>query len=182
MIKHALSLYLDNNMTSNLVLYADVGEELALSGGSGFTVRPFVTTHSIPSQGYLVYSKRKKLRADLQGMPPEEIRAMRLGGKDVTETTEVPEIAYTGDTTIEFLNASHSLPSSSQGHEIHLRTGKSSLVKPSLHSNDKPKHSAAGSLYHQKSPNNNEAAGVKKMSPLALESSDSLPVLSLIHI
>ncbi len=33
---------------------------------SGFICKPFPTTHSIPSQGYLLYSLRKKLRADLQ--------------------------------------------------------------------------------------------------------------------
>ncbi|GAX80635.1 hypothetical protein CEUSTIGMA_g8070.t1 [Chlamydomonas eustigma] len=78
-----------------------VGQQLHLPGG--FIVRPFPTTHSIASQGYLLYSQRKKLRADLQGSSQEEIKAMRMAGLEVTEVFEVPEVAFTGDTTIHFL-------------------------------------------------------------------------------
>ena len=42
-----------------------------------------------PVQGYLIYSQRKKLRADLQGKSQEEIRDMRLAGEEVTDTFEV---------------------------------------------------------------------------------------------
>ncbi|GFH16615.1 uncharacterized protein HaLaN_13064, partial [Haematococcus lacustris] len=64
------------------------GEELSLP--SGFLCRPFPTTHTIASQGYLIYSLRKKLRSDLQGRSQEDIRSLRLAGEEVQETHQVP--------------------------------------------------------------------------------------------
>jgi len=91
-----------NPPTEYEVLPLKVGEEMQLP--SGFLVRPFATSHTVASQGYLLYSQRKKLRADLAGRSQEEIRDLRLAGEEVTETMEVPEIAFTGDTTSEFLD------------------------------------------------------------------------------
>ncbi|KAJ9531839.1 hypothetical protein QJQ45_021986 [Haematococcus lacustris] len=84
------------------VLPLQTGEELSLP--SGFLCRPFPTTHTIASQGYLIYSLRKKLRSDLQGRSQEDIRSLRLAGEEVQETHQVPEIAFTGDTTSAFLD------------------------------------------------------------------------------
>ncbi|KXZ48605.1 hypothetical protein GPECTOR_26g508 [Gonium pectorale] len=83
------------------VLEIEVGQEYQLP--SGYVCRSFPTTHSIPSQGYVLYSQRRKLRADLVGKSQEEIRQLRLAGEEVTDTVEVPEIAFTGDTTAAFL-------------------------------------------------------------------------------
>lgn len=83
------------------LLPLSVGQEMLLPGG--FIVRPFTTVHTVASQGYLLYSQRKKLRAALQGCSQEEIRDLRLSGQEVTETFEAPEIAFTGDTTAAFL-------------------------------------------------------------------------------
>jgi len=69
---------------------APIQQELALP--SGFVCRPFATTHTVPSQGYVLYSQRKRLRAELQGRSQEEIRDARLAGQDVTEQFEVPEV------------------------------------------------------------------------------------------
>ncbi|KAJ9531243.1 hypothetical protein QJQ45_006681 [Haematococcus lacustris] len=82
--------------------HLQTGEELSLP--SGFLCRPFPTTHTIASQGYLIYSLRKKLRSDLQGRSQEDIRSLRLAGEEVQETHQVPEIAFTGDTTSAFLD------------------------------------------------------------------------------
>ncbi|KAG2488018.1 hypothetical protein HYH03_013453 [Edaphochlamys debaryana] len=71
---------------------------------SGFIARPFPTTHLIESQGYVLYSQRRKLRSDLQGRSQEEVRQLRLAGEEVTDLIEVPEIAFTGDTTSLFLD------------------------------------------------------------------------------
>ncbi|KAI8469375.1 MAG: beta-lactamase-like protein [Monoraphidium minutum] len=73
------------------------GEEMVLP--SGHIVRPFVTAHTIPSQGYLLYSYRKKLKAELVGRGQEEIRALRAAGEEVTDTYQIPEVAFTGDTS-----------------------------------------------------------------------------------
>jgi hypothetical protein len=41
-------------------------------------------------QGYILYSYRKKLKAELVGKSPNEIKELRLGGMEVTETYQVP--------------------------------------------------------------------------------------------
>ncbi len=40
-------------------------------------------------QGYVLYSQRRKLKAELQGKSQEEIRQLRLKGEDVTDTITV---------------------------------------------------------------------------------------------
>lgn len=84
------------------VLPLQHGEETMLP--SGFICKSFPTTHSVPSQGYLLYSQRKKLKAELLGKSQEEIRDLRKTGAEVTDTVRVPEIAFTGDTTADFLD------------------------------------------------------------------------------
>lgn len=58
-------------------------------------VRPFPTVHPVPSQGYVVYSTKEKLRAEHAGKSGEEIRDLRRAGVCVTHTVEVPEVAFT---------------------------------------------------------------------------------------
>ncbi|GFR41920.1 hypothetical protein Agub_g2712 [Astrephomene gubernaculifera] len=71
---------------------------------SGYLCRAFPTTHTLPSQGYVLYSQRRKLRPELQGLTQEEVRQRRRAGEEVTVTVQVPEIAFTGDTTAAFLD------------------------------------------------------------------------------
>lgn len=76
------------------------GEELALAGGR--FVRPFAAPHRSPCQGYAVWSRRSKLRAEHRALAPEAIaRARAEGRSDLFETVEVPEVAFCGDTTID---------------------------------------------------------------------------------
>ncbi|KAF5830223.1 nuclear RNase Z [Dunaliella salina] len=101
---HVSSRGLNSLPPSKIVLppsYTEGDDELQLP--SGFTVKPLATTHGIESQGYVLYSLRKKLKAELQGRGQEDIKQLRLGGMDVQETIKVPEIAFTADTTVEFL-------------------------------------------------------------------------------
>lgn len=64
-----------------------VGGEVQLK--AGYTVRPFQTVHVIPSQGYLVFQQRKKLRAEFQGAGRDAIIAAKKSGVDVNTTWEV---------------------------------------------------------------------------------------------
>eukprot|EP00798_Chlamydomonas_sp_ICE-L_P005091 gene5091-34890_t len=90
-----------NRPTEYEVLPLKPGEEIMLP--SGFIARPFPTTHTIASQGYLLYSMRKKLKAELVGQSQDQIRELRSTGAEVTDCVRVPEVAFTGDTTAEFL-------------------------------------------------------------------------------
>ncbi|GMH38082.1 hypothetical protein BSKO_05966 [Bryopsis sp. KO-2023] len=79
-----------------------VGDQLDLPGG--FFVRSFPTVHPVPSQGYVVYSRKQTLKKKYHGLPGPEIRDLRKSGVEVTDTVEVAEIAFTGDTCADFLN------------------------------------------------------------------------------
>lgn len=71
------------------------GDELALGK---LLVRPFATDHVIPSQGYRVVERRQKLKPEYVGTPGDEIGRLRRSGVEVTDTTEVLKVVYTGDT------------------------------------------------------------------------------------
>jgi ribonuclease Z len=64
-------------------------------------VRPFRSIHRIACQGYALWSRKQKLRAEYAGLPGEEIARLRKEGLAVTELVETPELAFTGDTRIE---------------------------------------------------------------------------------
>ena len=62
-------------------------------------VTPFRTTHTIPSVGYIVWDRRKKLKEEYLGLPGEKIRDLRLSGVEITREVRIPLVAYTGDTS-----------------------------------------------------------------------------------
>ncbi|GAQ80583.1 tRNAse Z1 [Klebsormidium nitens] len=92
---------LDNAELEHKLIGLEIGEELRLSGE--LFVKPFRTYHVVPSQGYVVYSRRQKLKKEFVGLPGPEIGRLRKSGVEITDVEEVPEVAFTGDTTAEFL-------------------------------------------------------------------------------
>jgi ribonuclease Z len=73
------------------------GDEVELSRELVVTVLP--TRHTIPSQGYLVWERRKKLKPEFQGLSNDQIRDARLSGAEVSAEIRLPRVAYLGDTT-----------------------------------------------------------------------------------
>jgi ribonuclease Z len=73
------------------------GQEIELS--REHVVTAFATTHTIPSLGYLVWERRRKLKEEYHGLPGEKIRDLRLSGTEVTREVRTPILAYTGDTS-----------------------------------------------------------------------------------
>lgn len=73
------------------------GDEIELSREHVVSVVP--TEHTVPSMGFIVWERRRKLREEFQGMPGHKIRDLRLGGTDVTFETRFPLLAYLGDST-----------------------------------------------------------------------------------
>ncbi len=59
----------------------------------------FETTHTVPSVGYCVWSRKRKLKAEYQGLTGDQIRDLRLSGTEVTAEVRTPVICYTGDTS-----------------------------------------------------------------------------------
>jgi len=79
------------------------GMEVELS--RELVVTTFPTKHRVPSLGFVVWERRKKLKAEYQGLPGEQIRDLRLQGIEVTAESRIPRVAYLGDTAPEGLDA-----------------------------------------------------------------------------
>lgn len=81
----------------------DVGETYELR--NDLVVRPFKTHHVIPSQGYVIYSIRKKLKKQYTHLKDKgkQIEKLKKSGVEITDVILSPEMAFTGDTTPDFL-------------------------------------------------------------------------------
>ena len=73
------------------------GDRLELS--RELVVEVFATRHTIPSVGYLVYQRRKKLKPEFLQLDGAQIRDLRLQGVEISHEIRVPILAYTGDTS-----------------------------------------------------------------------------------
>ncbi|KAK8964582.1 hypothetical protein KSP40_PGU005457 [Platanthera guangdongensis] len=79
----------------------DVGETYEMR--NDVVVRPFRTSHVIPSQGYVIYSMRKKLKKQYIHLKGTQIKKLKLSGVEITDTILSPEVAFTGDTRSDFI-------------------------------------------------------------------------------
>jgi len=68
-------------------------------------VRTFATKHTITSLGFLVWERRKKLKAEYHGLSGDEIRDLRLSGVEVSSEIRIPKLAYLGDTAPQGIDA-----------------------------------------------------------------------------
>jgi ribonuclease Z len=93
---------LDRGRLPCRLLPARPGDEIELSREHVVTVSS--TTHSVPSVGYVVWDRRRKLKHEYQGLPGDKIRDLRLSGIDVTHETRAPLVAYLGDSSPEGLD------------------------------------------------------------------------------
>ncbi len=72
------------------------GVEVPLS--RELVVQTFPTRHTIPSMGFLVWERRKKLKPEFRELTGEQIRDVRLSGVEVSSEVRIPKVAYMGDT------------------------------------------------------------------------------------
>ena len=73
------------------------GDEIELS--RELAVTAIKTDHRVPSLGFVVWERRKKLKAEYQGLSGDQIRDIRLAGTEVSEETRIPRLGYLGDST-----------------------------------------------------------------------------------
>ncbi len=78
------------------------GDEIELSRERVVTVSS--TKHTVPSLGFIVWERRRKLKPEFRELPGEKIRDLRLGGTEVTEERRLPRLAYLGDSAPEGLD------------------------------------------------------------------------------
>ena len=83
------------------------------------------TRHTVPSVGYIVWERRKKLKAEYQGLSGDQIRDIRLSGVEVSEERRFPLLAYTGDTSPEGLDSNPVL------YEAKILITEMSFIAPS---------------------------------------------------
>ena len=93
---------LDRGRLPCRLLPARPGDEIELSREHVVTVSS--TTHTIPSVGYVVWDRRRKLKHEFQGLPGDKIRDLRLSGVDVPHEIRAPLVAYLGDSSPEGLD------------------------------------------------------------------------------
>ena len=58
----------------------------------------------MPSQGYVAYGTKEKLKPEFIGRDASEIKALKAKGVEITTVVSVPEVAFTGDTTIDWVD------------------------------------------------------------------------------
>jgi ribonuclease Z len=83
------------------------GDEVELS--RELVVQAFATKHTIPSLGFLVSERRKKLKPEYQSLAGDQIRDLRLSGVEVSSEIRLPKVAYLGDTAPAGLDANEAI-------------------------------------------------------------------------
>ena len=73
------------------------GDEIELTRELVMQVLP--TKHTVPSVGYVVFDRRKKLKPEFLELNGDQIRQLREGGTGITYEKRIPIVAYTGDTS-----------------------------------------------------------------------------------
>ncbi|WP_165230349.1 MBL fold metallo-hydrolase [Aquisphaera insulae] len=71
------------------------GDEIELS--RELVVKAFPTKHTIPSLGFLVWERRRKLKPEYHDLTGDQIRDLRLSGVEVSAEIRIPKVAYLGD-------------------------------------------------------------------------------------
>uniref|UniRef100_M1BJ95 Nuclear ribonuclease Z n=1 Tax=Solanum tuberosum TaxID=4113 RepID=M1BJ95_SOLTU len=76
---------MDHSELNHTLIGLDVGEEFYLR--KDLKVRAFKTYHVIPSQGYIVYSIKQKLKQEYVGLPGDEIKKLKLSDHEHFNST-----------------------------------------------------------------------------------------------
>ncbi|PJZ69390.1 hypothetical protein CH373_14045 [Leptospira perolatii] len=77
------------------------GEEIELDNHHVF--KAMRTFHRVPSQGYTIYEKRKKLKPEFQGLSTEELAIKKKESIAIDELVTRPVVSFSGDTKIEYV-------------------------------------------------------------------------------
>jgi len=79
------------------------GDEVELS--RELVVTTSATRHTVPSLGFVLWERRRKLKPEYITLTGDQIRDLRMAGVDVTEERRIPKVAYLGDSSPEGLDA-----------------------------------------------------------------------------
>jgi len=108
-VKHMLQSFsrLDRGRLPCNLEPVEAGDEITISRELAVTAE--ATTHTVPSLGYTVWQRRKKLKAEYTELSGDQIRDLRLSGVEVTHETRHPLVAYLGDNSPTGLDRSEAM-------------------------------------------------------------------------
>ena len=92
---------LDGQVIPRRVVALSPGEDFEI--GKNRWIRPFVTYHRVASQGYTVWERRHRLRAEFRGLPGERLGELRKSGVHIEDEYDTALLSFTGDTRSEVL-------------------------------------------------------------------------------
>ncbi len=92
---------LDGHPIPRKIVAVEPGQTFALPGGRW--IRPFTTFHRVASQGYSVWERRHRLRAEFEGTPGAELGNLKRRGVKVDDPYDVALMSFTGDTRVDVL-------------------------------------------------------------------------------
>ncbi|MDP6444697.1 MAG: MBL fold metallo-hydrolase [Pirellulaceae bacterium] len=93
---------LDRGRLPCQLLSVAAGDEIDLSRELAVTAH--ATKHTVPSLGYIVWRRKRKLKAEYTDLGGDEIRDLRLSGVEVSDERREPILAYLGDSAPEGLD------------------------------------------------------------------------------
>jgi ribonuclease Z len=104
LVQHMLKAFsrLDRGRLPCDLIPLQPGNEIELS--RELVVTTTATKHTVPSLGYVVWERRRKLKAEYTNLRGDQIRDLRLAGTEVTEEKRLPLVAYLGDSAPEGLD------------------------------------------------------------------------------
>jgi ribonuclease Z len=79
------------------------GDEIEIS--REYVVTISATVHTVPSFGFVVWERRKKLKPEFLELPGEKIRDLKFSGVEITTEVRIPRLAYLGDSSPDGLDA-----------------------------------------------------------------------------
>jgi ribonuclease Z len=87
---------LDGGQQACTVIGMKPGDRVELTDDHSVTAFP--TAHPVPSRGYVVRERRRKLKPEYVGLPGDRLKQLRESGTEMTNEVSVPLVCYTGDT------------------------------------------------------------------------------------
>jgi len=67
---------------------------------ASYHLKAFPTIHGVPSVGYVVFDRRKKLKEEYRGLPGKKIGQLAKSGIEINNIIDISIFGYTGDTTL----------------------------------------------------------------------------------
>ena len=93
---------MEDHRYSYELIAVDFNSDYELKNGCFF--RAFPTFHRVPSNGYTIFRRQKKLKEEYAGLSRESLLEAKARGELIESTRQEPIVSFSGDSRIEFLD------------------------------------------------------------------------------